>query len=79
MDDADALVLEVLLDDVLTADVVQEAVDEALALLQTDAPERADVVEREIARVRREKRMSTTRLFSTSVRNLFITDPEPWC
>jgi len=55
MDDADGIVLEAVLDDIMTADVLEEAVDEALALLQTDTPQRSDDITKRIALVAREK------------------------
>ena len=55
MEDADGIVLEAVLDDVMTPDVLEEAVDEALGLIQKDAPQRSGEIEKQIARVEREK------------------------
>ena len=55
LEDADGIVLEAMLDDVLTPGVLSEAVDEALTLLQSDTPQRAGEIERRIGRLEREK------------------------
>ena len=55
MEDADGIVLEAVLDDVMTPDVLEEAVDEALGLVQSIAQQRSGEIEKQVARVEREK------------------------
>ncbi|MEP7307311.1 MAG: recombinase family protein [Acidobacteriota bacterium] len=56
MTDADDIVLEALLDDVLTPDVLEDAVDEALQLLQDDqAGERVTQIDRALATVQQQR------------------------
>jgi site-specific DNA recombinase len=56
MDDADAIVIEALLDDVLDESIVADAIDEALALLRGDVDEQATAgrFDRQLAHVERE-------------------------
>jgi site-specific DNA recombinase len=56
MSDADAIVLEALLDEVLTPDILREAVDGALDLVRTDARDgRREQLETELAKLERER------------------------
>src|SRR5262245_31455057 len=55
MPDADLVVIEAVLDDILDESIVRDSVDEALALLRGDAPDdRLDQLERELGAVTRE-------------------------
>jgi site-specific DNA recombinase len=56
MQDAEDILIEALLDDVLDQSIVQDSIDEALRLLQGDGvAERVDQVETELAKVERER------------------------
>jgi hypothetical protein len=56
MIDANDIVIEALLDDVLDANIVNDSVDEALRLLQGDhQSDRLRTIEKQIAKVERER------------------------